>query len=111
METASATAPTVAKISGSQISDNHSGYSGGGIYAVKGVGLTISSSVFSGNAATADDGGGICTYGANADKVNLSVSGSTITGNTAKFGGGIYAGDGNEYGMRRGVFSLTASRR
>ena len=39
------------KITGSQITDNQSAYSGGGLFAIKGVALTISGSTLSGNTA------------------------------------------------------------
>jgi hypothetical protein len=76
------------KITGSHITNNRSDYSGGGIQAINGVALTISSSTISGNAAQMW-GGGVSTYGEGAGKVSLSVAGSTLSGNTAQYGGGI----------------------
>jgi len=96
-------------IKGSHITDNQTAYSGGGVYAIKGIALTISSSTISGNEAISDDGGGICAYGHGANAVNLSVTGSTLSGNIAKWGGAIYAGDGNLIGTG-GAFSITASK-
>jgi predicted outer membrane repeat protein len=77
-----------AKITGSHITNNQSAYSGGGIQAVYGVKLTVSSSTISGNVAS-QWGGGISTYGQGAAKVSLSVAGATLSGNTGKYGGGI----------------------
>jgi hypothetical protein len=98
-----------ATITACHITDNRSAFSGGGVYAVKGVNLTVSSSTISGNNAVNDNGGGICTYSHVAEAVNLAVTGSTISGNTAGYGAGIYAGTGNLTG-HGGAFSITASK-
>lgn len=59
-------------------------YSGGGIFNFQGAVLTITDSVISENTATVYNGGGICNEG------TLTVTNSTISGNTAdNYGGGI----------------------
>jgi len=101
-------APSALKIIGSQITDNQSAASGGGVYALDGVAVTISRSTFSGDQA-ALNGGGLCAFGQGALKVNLSVTRSGFLGNSAQFGGGIYAGDHDAAGAG-GAFSISASR-
>jgi hypothetical protein len=88
IEGASGSVPQPLKITGCHITDNRSDYSGGGVYALNGVALTITNSTISGNHAVGS-GGGICTYGTGLGKVSLSVAGATLSGNTARYGGGI----------------------
>jgi len=90
-------------ITGSNISDNSS-INGGGILAEDGVSLSIAGSKIAGNAAS-----GIVTTGNGLDKVNLSITASTLSGNTAGAGGAIYSGDGNLTGAG-GVFTMTNSK-
>jgi hypothetical protein len=78
-------------IEGSTIDHNVASFDGGGIYmaAFNSSGLTIRNSTVSSNHAQNDDGGGIWTNNANT----LSVTGSTVVGNTAATTvGGIEAG-------------------
>ncbi len=78
-------------IDGAEITDNYTGASGGGIYVSSGseakYAFTFSSGVISGNEA-ALYGGGISLEGG---YVPTEFTGGTITGNTAQYGGGIYA--------------------
>lgn len=69
-------------ITGSRITDNASQTLGGGIFSVGGT-LTLAESTVSQNRALLD-GGGV------ASVANLFVTKSTISGNTAKSGGGVY---------------------
>lgn len=100
------------------IADNSAGHSGGGIYNEEGGMLTVTDSEISRNTAANDlwgYGGGICSFGEttvddciiadntcivsdgsslgggifNADG-KMTVTNSTISGNTAVYGGGIY---------------------
>jgi predicted outer membrane repeat protein len=105
-------APLQVKVTASHFTGNSTAGSGGGIYAVQGVSLTVTGSTFTGNLAVngnSGNGGGIGTYGHGADKVNLTVTGSTFTGNAAYWGGGIYVGDGNIAGTA-GAFSISSSK-
>lgn len=74
-------------IKDSEVSDNDADYSGGGINSYGN--LTINNSVIANNEA-GDDGGGIYHYGDQYYDVTLTVVDSTIQGNSAKSGGGIY---------------------
>ena len=56
-----------------------------------------------GNIARVADGGGIC------DSSTLTLSGSSVYGNTAAFGAGLYDNDGTESVIRSTVTRNTAS--
>lgn len=74
-------------ISGSTISGNSAGSSGGGIsHSWYNSTLIVEESTISGNSSTFGSGGGI--YG--SYRANVVVNGSTISGNAASFGGGVY---------------------
>jgi Right handed beta helix region/Chlamydia polymorphic membrane protein (Chlamydia_PMP) repeat len=78
-------------ITGSEISDNSAGYGGGGIQS-DGGNLTVTGSFIAGN-STNNSGGGIAFTGSNSA---LAVTGSSISGNSAyRFGGGISSEYGN----------------
>ena len=98
-----------ATITGCTISGNTAEYKGGGIYngdpygsgTYTGGTVTITGSTISGNKVvyTSGLGGGIYSSGnvyipANVPLPSLKVTGSTISGNTAGGGGGIYTYDG-----------------
>ncbi len=72
-------------ITGSTISGNTAGSRGGGI-AVYAATLTMDASTVSDNTAVALSGGGILVLGGQAD-----ISDSTVSGNTARQGGGVYS--------------------
>jgi len=99
-----------ATIESSMISDNHGAVSGGGIHNQSNATLTLDNSTVSGNAAL-DGGGGILNLGTTSIRATtiannragqsgggilnsafsvLGLTNSTISGNTARFGGGIY---------------------
>ncbi|MEI7852918.1 MAG: hypothetical protein WCJ06_04370, partial [Planctomycetota bacterium] len=86
------------KVSNSTISGNTAGDNGGGIYNEMGGTLKVSMSIISGNKAD-DSGGGIYNSG------TLTVNDSTLSGNTAKFGGGIYNDTGGTLTVSNSTFS------
>ena len=69
----------------STFTQNYAGDNGGGIYNSSGSSLTVINSTFTEN-STDGGGGGICNYYG-----TLSLTHSTFSGNTANYGGGIYA--------------------
>ena len=77
-------------IAGGEISGNHAGTDGGGIYishsSVEGK-ITINNCLIANNSAQGN-GGGIHNYMGNEDTI---IYGSTLTGNSANNGGGIYS--------------------
>lgn len=86
----------VAKISHSKITDNKAA-GGGGIYAQDGMSLLVSGCTISGNnsvatTASAGGGGGICVAGSGLAKVNLTITGSTISDNHETSGSGFGGG-------------------
>jgi len=82
-------ATSEATITHSTIRGNRGAYSGGGIYQVQETGkLTIKNSMISGNQSLITGGGVYIENG--------SISGSTIFGNSATYGGGIGSGTGSE---------------
>ncbi|HEY3303057.1 MAG TPA: right-handed parallel beta-helix repeat-containing protein [Candidatus Binatia bacterium] len=94
---------------GSTITNNKAG-SGGGVATDNGT-LTINNSTISNNTATSalgyGDGGGVFSK-ANQASYPTSIVGSTITGNRARFGGGVYAlntGLGSEVTIDGGTIS------
>jgi hypothetical protein len=87
----------VVNLDGATIQNNQAGNSGGGILNYGGT-LTIVDSIITGNNADFDDsegsgkGGGIASYNSSA---SISISGSTISGNSGPYyGGGIYQAGG-----------------
>ncbi|MEA3187572.1 MAG: hypothetical protein QOD99_1402 [Chthoniobacter sp.] len=88
-----------AKISGSQITENSAHGSGGGIHVEGGMSLLVTACTISGNNSAdggispRDGGAGICADGTGANKVSLTITGSTISENQeldgSGFGGGI----------------------
>jgi hypothetical protein len=76
------------KIQGSAIFDNNA-RDGGGVYASSADGndLTVQRSTIANNHAVNDDGGGIWWDGTGSSSQQLTVQGSTITGNTSKTAG------------------------
>ena len=70
-------------ISNTTLSDNSAGQEGGGLYMDDSV-ATIASSTISGNMTPGDDGGGIANFG------TMSITDSTVFGNTSEKGGAIY---------------------
>ncbi len=66
-----------------------SSYGGGGILAARAYGLTITRCTISGNTAATRSGGGVSTG-------YLSVVDSTISGNSAASGGGLYTSGGGK---------------
>lgn len=99
-----AASPATANITQSIFSGNTSASYGGGIAAADSVGLTITKSVFSSNRSSTAAGGAVSTYGKNADLVNLTISGSTFTGNMAARHGGAIGADGS------GLISISGSK-
>lgn len=87
-------------ITGGWIKDNASQTLGGGIFSVGGT-LTLAESIVSQNRAI-QDGGGV------ASVADLVVTKSTISGNTAKSGGGVYSA-GTTTIERSQITSNTAS--
>ncbi len=110
-------------VNGSTISGNQGRYDGGGLMMNSGSNLTVTGSTVSGNrleAGYGGTGGGIDQFGAQLTVTNSTISGNhyegsgggisvsygtgsisrtTITGNTARFGGaGIFADDVNYSG-------------
>jgi len=79
--------------------DNCGGVDSTGI----GVTASVSQSSVNGNIARVADGGGIC------DSSTLTLSGSSVYGNTAGFGAGLYDNDGTESVIRSTVTRNTAS--
>ena len=79
--------------------DNCGGIDSTGI----GVTASVSQSSVNGNIARVADGGGIC------DSSTLTLSGSSVYGNTAGFGAGLYDNDGTESVIRSTVTRNTAS--
>lgn len=78
---------TSATIRGSTFRGNHAGNDGGGAdFHTDNSYITIENSRFVENTA-ADNGGGIASIGA-----NMTLRDSTISGNRAAFGGGLYVG-------------------
>jgi len=96
-------------ISGCTISGNTSqGGRGGGIRQGAGS-LTLTNSTISGNHAEQSQGGGVCIVGATALS---TVQGSTITGNVAGAGGGVWSEDNSlvvDQSVVSGNTALTAS--
>ena len=87
------------EMNGAEITDNHSGENGGGIYSANWRGLSIISGKITGNSA--QNGGGIYIENVNSasnpleDEVLNVGAGTVITDNTAKVnGGGISASNG-----------------
>ena len=87
------------EMNGAEITDNHSGENGGGIYSTNWRGLSINSGKITGNSA--QNGGGIYiqnvypTLNPLEDEVLTVGAGTVITDNTAKVnGGGISASNG-----------------
>ncbi len=73
-------------VTNSTISGNTASSSGGGVYAAYGTGITIAGSVISGNTSG--------SYGGGIDSPShTNVSESTISNNSAVYGGGIYGGN------------------
>jgi hypothetical protein len=79
---------TVSTIRNSTISGNSGADFGGGVYFDFTAPATLDNSTIYGNTAS-DSGGGVYHYGAPAGDPGLTVTGSTITHNTAARGGGI----------------------
>ena len=79
--------------------DNCGGIDSTGI----GVTASVSQSSVHDNTARVADGGGIC------DSSTLTLSGSSVYGNTAGFGAGLYDNDGTESVIRSTVTRNTAS--
>ena len=77
----------VVTISRSVFSANSAG--GGGALVNFGS-MTISQSLFTGNSATSDGGGAIEAHSGPTPTTTLNISNTTISGNTARRGGGIY---------------------
>ena len=75
-------------VTGCTLSGNFAAVDGGGIFNEAGSNATVQSTTLSGNSAGADDGGGINNQG------TMTVSGCTLTGNSASNGGGIANEDG-----------------
>jgi len=105
----------VLTITGSTITGNKAS-SGGGVYTYNGA-LTITNSTISNNTASAAiapgyaDGGGVFSK-AVAASYPTSIVGSTITGNRAKFGAGVYAlntGVGSEVTIDGGTISYNTA--
>ena len=83
-----------ATIARSTISGNSAQMSGGGIDSEGGSLVTIVDSTIAGNAATdamTGTGGGIYWQGSTFNNASGSIANSTIAGNSAKSGGGVYA--------------------
>ena len=82
-----------AVIKNNRIASTNSAQGGGGIHAEKGASVTITNSLISGNSAFLSDenigyetpGGGICIR----NDCTLTMTGTTVSDNTARFGGGL----------------------
>ncbi len=70
--------------------------SGGGIYLTNGAGLDVVNSAIYGNSASRDGGGLYSQYIPIALTNYLSLTNSTVSGNSALQGGGLYAAPGND---------------
>jgi hypothetical protein len=81
-------------ITDSMINDNSASTNGGGVYSRSGGDVTVTGSTISGNSTRGGSGGGIAFTGYNSA---MAVTGSTISGNQASGGngGGIYSQYGN----------------
>jgi len=76
-----------ATISGNTISTNSANHYGGGIYCAGNSSLNISGNTIGGNTARYLGGGIYCSY------CNPTISGNTISANSAEMGGGILCSD------------------
>ena len=94
------------------IRGNSTSEDGGGIYHTLGF-LAVIDSTITGNAAGEDGlGGGINSVGIGNNPANVSVVNSTISGNSALSGGGIFAFSGNHVILRNStIANNTASFR
>jgi hypothetical protein len=88
---------TVATIRSSTISGNQATKWGGGVYFDYGTQATVEDSTIYNNTSVTTAGGGLYDFGAYNGDPGLTVTGSTITHNTAARGGGIacYGAIGN----------------
>lgn len=84
--------PVVFVLENSTISGNSSGGDGGGIFLDEVTDVDISGSIISNNTASHHNGGGIYYDPASTGKLPFTLQDSTVSGNTADNGGGMYAG-------------------
>jgi predicted outer membrane repeat protein len=83
-------------LNNSSLSGNSAGSSGGAIYSNHGVSFTLNNCAISGNSAQ-NWGGGIYNDGSQKGAAWLTISSSTLDGNSAATGGGIF-NDGEQGG-------------
>jgi hypothetical protein len=92
------------EILGSEVSGNTADSDGGGIFNNAGTLTVAMASQIDGNTATESLGGGIHT------RENLNLSNSTVSGNTAFFGGGILSGaEGTSLIQNSSILNNTAT--
>ena len=81
-------------ITGSTISNNWAGLSGGGVYIYGTAQTSVQNSTISGNVAKGGSGGGLVVYFNTPDEplhfTNDKVSGNAALGGTSSYGGGFY---------------------
>ena len=95
-------------ITGSLFSGNSSTQSGGAIHADQAGVLTVKSSIFAGNRALTN-GGAISVTGFEVgppiERATLVLVSSTVSGNSAVDGGGVFASNGAKVSVTGGVFT------